>query len=626
MSLFHPVLLDILKKNELKSLRIPLRIFQSFHSIVLLACFLHFLSFTGCRENSPVTGTSDPVGSISTIYGVGYNAAAAVGWDADTAAVTQFSIYRHLTPVLTLSSAQKIASVQKYQRFGIIDTGLVNGTLYYYTVVPELLQNDGSVISGKNSLKIGLIPADLTKLTADQIIYSQHIQPVFTSGCAVHGCHVGSDHTSVLPGPHGASDLSLETWSDVMNGTDGYALIVPMRAVRSHLLRHINSDTLVSPVAAPSMPPGFRFPTELRDLFIRWIDRGAKNDDGAIPFSSVPVRGWAYVTNQGEDLTAVIDLDKNRIARYITTGVENTGTAPPNAPHNVTVDRQNQFYYVNLIGGSKLQKFRVSDNVKTGELSSGLSSPAQVALSMNGDTAYVTNFENAKTNITLVNTATMTVIGEIGTPAMLKPHGISITPDHRYVIVANSLSDNVTVIRTADNTIVKTIPIAANVPSLPVNYVYQFEPYQSAVTPDSKFAYVTCRKSGEVRVIDLTQMKVTDSIKVGTFPLIPALTPNGAYLFVTNRNSNSVSAINTATRTVEYTIANVGVEPHGIAVSKDGKFVYVSCENLGVSEPPHHATTGGKKPSFLKVIDIEKRSVVASLELGNFGSGMAVTQ
>jgi YVTN family beta-propeller protein len=121
-------------------------------------------------------------------------------------------------------------------------------------------------------------------------------------------------------------------------------------------------------------------------------------------------------------------------------------------------------------------------------------------------------------------------------------------------------------------------------------------------------------------------MNVIDSIPVGNVPMIPAITPDGAMVFVTNRNSSSVTAITTATRKPAFTVSDIGVEPHGIAVSKDGKYVYVSCENLGIGEPPHHATSGGKNPSFLKVIDIGKRSVVASIELGNFGSGMAVTQ
>jgi len=587
---------------------------------VLLCLFL----LCGCTEEAVVDDSVNSVGIVNSVYGIGYNRSNAVGWSFASSSIDQFGVYRHATALFSYGNAVRIGTVPVTAKPGVIDTGLVNGTTYFYTVVPEQ-KSDGAVLQGLGTKMVQLTPNNYASLSADQIVFSQHIQPIFTSGCAVHGCHVSDDHSQLQKSMTGGMHYVLSSWESALTGTDVVPQIVPYRASKSHLIHQINTDTVAGPAAMPSMPPGFTFPVEFRDLLVRWIDAGAKNDEGSIAYAAMPSRGWAYVTNQGEDLTAVIDLDRHKVARYITTGVQNTNTAPPQAPHNVTVDKQNQFYYVNLIGGSKLLKFRVSDNAKVGELTTGLNSPAQVALTKNGDTAYVSNFENAKTNITVVNTVTMLKLSDIGNSAMLKPHGVSITPDFRYVIVANSLSDNISVIRTSDNIIVNTIPMSGSVPALPIGYTYKFEPYQSVITPDSRFVYVTCRKSGEVRVVDLAQMKVVDSIAVGTFPLIPAITPRGDYVFVANRNSNSVSAINTSTKSVEYTIPNVGVEPHGIAVSKDGVYLYVSCENLGISEPPHHATAGGKKPSFLKIITIASRTVTASLELGNFGSGMAVT-
>ncbi|MEW5799891.1 MAG: YncE family protein [Bacteroidota bacterium] len=598
---------------------------------VLVKVLIGLFFLLGCKDEGSITLPTDPNVTVSKVYGVGTNKKAILSWEIEsTSLATRLIVYRHSVPTFDEESATRIAEINLLSMAPtisfIVDSSLSNGVTYYYSIVPEAPDADEGVKKGEYKTA-AIIPFDPASVPTNQIKYSEHIQPIFTGGCAMHGCHGGeteSGNHKFQKSLHGGSEFSLTSWANALYGTDEVAQIVPYRARKSHIIQHLNRDTTVAPVAQPTMPPGFAFPTELRDLLIRWIDDGAKNDDGTVAYSTMPARGWGYVTNQGEDLTAVIDLDKNKIARYITTGVENTSTAPPQAPHNVTVDWQNQYYYVNLIGGSKLLKYRVSDNAKVGELTTGLSSPAQVALSRNGDTAYVTNFENAKTNISLVATGSMTKIADLGSPAMLKPHGVSITPDFKYVLVMNSLSDNVSVIQTSDNSIVNTVPVSGKVPALPIGYSYQFEPYQAAITPDSRFAYITCRKSGEVRVMDISQMKIIDSIIVGTFPLIPAVTPDGGYVFVANRNSHSVSAINTAARKVDYTIDSVGVEPHGIAVSKDGLFLYVSCENLGVSDPPHHPTVGGKKVGLVKIIEIAKRSVVASLEVGNFGSGMAV--
>ncbi|MFA6468820.1 MAG: hypothetical protein WCW35_07970 [Bacteroidota bacterium] len=587
-----------------------------------------------CNEMISVISTPSAALRLEKFYGMKMSDGAQLYWEIDPSTeATQLGLYRHLLPSFSYESAVRFATLpvtDSMKSYGkntkYLDTTVVNGSIYYYTLVAEKTNGSGDVTRSLVTSTISIPVFDYNSITGGELKYSQHIQPIFSGSCAIHGCHGGDAMNGLLKSNHGGSELTLTSWENAMAGTEEIAQIVPYKAVKSHIIQHLNTDTLIAPVASPTMPPAFSFSVELRDALIRWIDAGAKNDDGSVAYSAMPSRGWAYVTNQGEDLTAVIDLDKNRIARYITTGVINTVSAPPQAPHNVIVDWQNQFYFINLIGGSKLLKFRVSDNQKMGELASGLNSPAQAALSRNGDTAYVSNFENSKTNITLVNTTTMTKLADVGSPAMLKPHGITITPNFRYVIVSNSLSDNVSVIRTSDNTIIRTIPVSGNVPALPIGYAFQYEPYQSVITPDSKYAYVTCRKSGDVRVIDLDLMNVIDSIPVGNVPMIPAITPDGAMVFVTNRNSSSVTAITTATRKPAFTVSDIGVEPHGIAVSKDGKYVYVSCENLGIGEPPHHATSGGKNPSFLKVIDIGKRSVVASIELGNFGSGMAVTQ
>lgn len=597
--------------------------------LLFIICLLPFFS---CNENKSIISPTNSYFRLEKFYGLEISNKANLYWEIGALTeATQLALYRHMLPGFSYERSDRLATIQvtdSMKIFGVntrfIDSTVVSGSIYYYTIVPEKVQGINNVIKSLTSSTIPIPVYDYASIPTSEIKYSKHIQPIFSGGCAIHGCHAGDEHNTLQKLLHGGSELSLRSWNDALNGTVEVAQIVPFRASKSHIIHHLNADTLISPIASPSMPPAFTFPTELRDVIIRWINDGAKNDDGTVAYSTIPVRGWGYVTNQGEDLTAVIDLDKNKIARYIMTGVENANNAQPQSPHNVIVDWQNQYYYVNLIGGSKLLKFRLSDNVKVGELTSGLSSPAQVALTKNSDTAYVSNFENAKTNITIVNTTTMTKLADIGSPAQLKPHGVTITPDFKYVLVANSLSDNVTVIRTSDNVIVKTIPLSGSVPDLPIAYTFQYEPYQSVVTPDNNFAFVTCRKSGEVRVIDMQQLQVVDSIKVGTIPLIPAISPDGQWVYVANRNSKSVSVIKTSTRTVEYTIADVGVEPHGVAVSKDGKFVYVSCENLGISDPPHHPTVGGKKVGFLKIIDAATRTVVGSIEVGNFGAGVAV--
>jgi len=586
-----------------------------------------------CAEKSTITEISSTPSPVLSSYVVNGNAKATLAWEIPSSnPPQQFAIYRDTIALFSFSTATRIRTLLAYPTGGLVDSPLTNKKFYYYTVVSENIGTLGTIIRSLPANTAQAFPFDYSSVDTAKIIYSQHIQQIFNSSCAVNGCHVGADADTHEPMAlrksirlqHGGAQFSLRSWADAVKGDAGVSVVVPFKSPKSDLIYHINRDTLIAPASQPSMPRvDVALPRDQVNLLMSWIDHGAKNDDGEVPYSSIPARGRAYITNQGEDLVAVVDMDANIVTRYITAGVTNTQLQPPMAPHNVVVDLQNQFYYVNLIGGDKLLKYRVSDNAKVGELSTVIKSPAQVALSAEGDTAYVTDFLDGSNGIHVVNTRTMSVLSSVGDARMSKPHGATVTHDFKYVLVSNQLSDNVTVIRTSDNSIVDVVRLSGSVPVFPIA-APKFQPYQSVVTLDSRFAFVTCSASNEVRVIDLTSLKVVDSIKVGLRPLILDMTPDGNYIYVANRNSNSVSVIRASDHAVVTTIPDVGVEPHGVAISRDGNYAYVSCENLDGANEPHHPTAGGKKNGTVAIIDIAANTVIRELEVGNFAAGVAV--
>ncbi len=586
-----------------------------------------------CAEKSTISEVASTPSPVLSSYIVNGNSKATLAWEIPSSnPPQQFAIYRDTIALFSWSTASRIRTLSSYPTGGVVDSPLTNKKYYYYTVVSENIGTLGTIVQSLPSNTAQAFPFDYSSVDTAKIIYSQHIQQIFNSGCAVHGCHVGVTMESHDPATLRKSrtsestsgQFSLRSWADAVRGDGGISVVVPFKSTKSDLIHHVNRDTILAPASQPSMPRvDVAMPRDQVNLLMSWIDHGAKNDDGEVPYSSIPARGRAYITNQGEDLVAVVDMDANIVTRFITAGVANTQLQPPMAPHNVVVDLQNEFYYVNLIGGDRLLKFRVSDNAKVGELSTGIKSPAQVALSAGGDTAYVTDFLDGSNGIHVVNTRTMSVLSSVGDARMNKPHGATVTHDFKYVLISNQLSDNITVIQTSDNSIVDVVRLSGSVPVFP-NAAPKFQPYQSVVTLDSKFAFVTCSVSNEVRVIDLNSLKVVDSIKVGQRPLILDMTPDGNYIYVANRNSNSVSVIRTSDHSVVTTIMNVGVDPHGVGISRDGKYAYVSCENLDGSDEPHHPTVGGKKIGTVAIIDIATNTVIRELEVGNFAAGVAV--
>ncbi len=453
----------------------------------------------------------------------------------------------------------------------------------------------------------------------EPIIYSKHIQPIFQNSCAGAGCHVGGG----IP----TSEYSLETWEKVMAGTEDFgAEVIPYSAAKSHLFQHINTDTTLAPIALPRMPLS-RDPLTRDQLLTikRWIDEGARNDRGEVALAGLD-RARLFVTAQSEDRMTVIDLETERIMRYIDVG--SSSLQKPASPHNVILSPDRSVFYVNMINGGTVEKYDARTFAKLGATSVGLA-PAQIAITRDGAALYVSNFDLSPVQqrfIVRINAASMTVtdtIFEVGRA----PHGVVLSLDEKYLYTTNALGDDISIVDLASGEVERRIPISPDNP-LPPGNPARFEPYQGELTGDGRFFWVTCRQSGEVRVVDLVAGRVVDSIRVGTRPLIPKLTPDGRQLWVPNQGgtsgTNTISVIDVAGRNVITTISGLRQQPHAIVFSADGRKAFISCENQTGGDLHHPLEGSSAYPGFLEVIDVSTMKVTRIIEIGGFAAGMAI--
>ena len=98
------------------------------------------------------------------------------------------------------------------------------------------------------------------------------------------------------------------------------------------------------------------------------------------------------------------------------------------------------------------------------------------------------------------------------------------------------------------------------------------EPRNLAISPDGKRVFVANAGEDTVTVLDATTATYAKlaTVKVGVEPYGLAFTPNGKKLYVANARSNSVSVVDPVSYAVLKTIANVGQEPRGVAITNDG--------------------------------------------------------
>ena len=448
----------------------------------------------------------------------------------------------------------------------------------------------------------------------EPVVYSKHIAPIFAASCAGSECHSGA----------GAQrGLSFDSWTTTMTGGEFGAVVVPFAPLKSHLLQHISNDTAIAPLASPRMPLGRdALPREQMLTIKRWILEGAKSDAGEIALSGARPR--VLVTNQAEDLIAAIDLETQRVARYISVGRRPDASSAPESPHNIIVSPDGRYFYINLIAAGEIEKYDATTFAKLGSAAVGLS-PAQIAITADGATLYVSNFDMTMTQrfITRVDAATMTVVDDIETGGYA-PHGVALGPDETRLYTTNAGSDDISEIDAATGDVLRVIPIVPGAPLAPSARAVH-EPYQGVFVDGGRLFFVTCRASAQVRVVDLVEGRVIDSIPVGSRPLILERRSDGGEIWVPNQAAQSVSIIDVATRRVVGTITGLKTQPHAVAFSPDGRHAFVTCENQTGGDHQHHPIVGAKTPGIVYVIDTATRSILRSIEVGAFAAGITIT-
>lgn len=300
----------------------------------------------------------------------------------------------------------------------------------------------------------------------------------------------------------------------------------------------------------------------------------------------------AYVANNNNygitngDNVSVLNLTNNTLTTTI-------NDASFSQPYTVTLSKDGTKAYVTNSFGTTITIINTATNTVIGTIT-GLNGPSGMVITPDGNTAYVNNYgadgaSGTGTTVSVVNLNTNTITGTI--TVGLAPASLAITPDGAFVYVINYVDGNtgtgtISIIRTSDNTVVGPT-------------IHDFSgPFAIVITSNGKFAYVTNFGSNNfnpigttVSVVDLTTNTITTTINLDIQPAGIAITPDGKYAYATNYNSlysstgsdfdlapgqGTVNIIDTATNTVIPPIIAVGQSPANVAISPDGEFAYVT--------------------------------------------------
>lgn len=229
--------------------------------------------------------------------------------------------------------------------------------------------------------------------------------------------------------------------------------------------------------------------------------------------------------------------------------------------------------------------------------------PEGVAVTPNGKKAYITNSWDG--NVSVIDTATNTITDTV----KVGSSDVVVSPDGKKVYVTSRDSNNISVIDTGINTVTATVPVGNS-------------PSGIAVTADGKKVYIA--NSGNltttddtVSVIDTDTNTVTATVHVGSHPYGVGVAPDGTKIYVANLYSRTVSVVDTATNNVTTTV-DIDNSPYEIVVNPTGTKVYVAGTKKGYA--------AGTDDGFVSIIDTLNNTITATLDIvGGSPVGLAVT-
>jgi|GEM_PF-3014642 len=229
----------------------------------------------------------------------------------------------------------------------------------------------------------------------------------------------------------------------------------------------------------------------------------------------------------------------------------------------------------------------------------GIPYPYDIAISPDGTRAYIVGYSNTANYgaLTVVDTATHQVMGSIVLGRNV--YRVAVSPDNSrvYITRGDPLNFSLIVVDTTSLDIIRNVPLSG------------FAPYSVAISPDGSRAYlgggaypVTGFPNGGLAVVDTVRFETLQTLVLQNNTTEVAVSPDGSRVYATNANGTgnggSVSVIDTST----FGVSNieVGQNPHGIVVSRDGTRIYTV------------RLTG----NLLVVIDARTHAVIQNVQIG----------
>ncbi|MDH3708646.1 MAG: YncE family protein [Cyclobacteriaceae bacterium] len=360
---------------------------------------------------------------------------------------------------------------------------------------------------------------------------------------------------------------------------------------------------------------------------------------------------YVYVAAESEDEVSLVKFDGTEAKSVLDIPV-GIWPAEIEGPHGLTVSPDGKYWYLTLAHGNPfgtIYKFSTETNQVVGQTTLGLF-PATMQISIATGLLYCVNFnlhgDMVPSTVSVVDPETMTELKRITTGAM--PHGSRISPDgmkHYSVAMMSgelfeidALNLNVSRVLELDDQEMHAEMDHSKMDHSKMDHDKmdqdktehakmdhskmdhskmagmkhsKIKPTWVIPHPQQKKVYVAGNGTDEVLEVDLASWKVTNRFSTGKGPYNVEVSPDGKKMVVTYKSEGATGIWDLETGKELAKIPNTRKVSHGIAITPDSKYAFVSVEGIG------------GEPGAVDVLDLQNLTKVASADIGKQAGGIA---
>jgi DNA-binding beta-propeller fold protein YncE len=298
-------------------------------------------------------------------------------------------------------------------------------------------------------------------------------------------------------------------------------------------------------------------------------------------------------------------------------------------PHGLQVSRDGRYLHLTTGHGSpdgKYWKYELGPDTLVNRGIFLGHFPASLDVTPDGEYAFIVNFnlhgEMVPSSVSVVYTPTSTEVARTETCVM--PHGSRVDPAGLRQYSTCMMDDQLVEIDTRTFAVSRRFRVAkgsegpvadaaAHANHAPGGAMAPptCSPTWAQPSADGRKIYVACNRSDEILEIDREAWAVTRRFATGRGPYNLAVSPDGRLLLASLKQGGGIQAFDLATGTSVMTLKSSTTVTHGVAISPDSRYAFVTSEGVGAA------------PGKVDVYDLRTFARAASVDVGQQAGGIA---